>query len=244
MTSEADVPFNSISGIWVGEAQPAEELADFFIPINPIQLHVDVDTFTDCLYLLNGRFSQLHTLYVNIDFICTSDLIVNNREKLFNLKYFSLYSNDETNSYDELILPLLQRMSNLEKFHLYFVAYGRKTFFDDNELNMNIIDYMPLLSKFTFNIRSFSPCYNQINLPSNEDIQKTFRDFKDQQIIYCANYFSMPQYGECHLYSYPYQLQHYDRITNNFPGGIFTGVCKVSLWDKCPFEHEFFLRIT
>ncbi|CAF3747556.1 unnamed protein product [Rotaria sordida] len=32
----------------------------------------------------------------------------------------------------------------------------------------------------------------------------------------------MPQYGEYHLYSYPYQLQHYDRITNNFPGGIFT----------------------
>ncbi|CAF4286414.1 unnamed protein product [Rotaria sordida] len=113
-------------------------------------------------------------------------------------------------------------MSNLEKFHLYFVAYGRETFFDGNELNMNIIDYMPLLSKFTFNIR----------------------DFKDQQIIYCANYFPMPQYGECHLYSYPYQLQHYDRITNNFPGGIFTSVCKVSLWDKYPFEHEFFLRIT
>ncbi|CAF3679237.1 unnamed protein product [Rotaria sp. Silwood1] len=37
MTLEADVLFNSMSGIWVGEAQPAEELADFFIPINPIR---------------------------------------------------------------------------------------------------------------------------------------------------------------------------------------------------------------
>jgi hypothetical protein len=31
-----------------------------------LELHVKVDSFDDCLYLLDGRFNQLRTLYVNI----------------------------------------------------------------------------------------------------------------------------------------------------------------------------------
>jgi hypothetical protein len=46
------------------------------------------------------------------------------------------------------------------------------------------------------------------------------------------------------VYSYPYKLKYYHTITNNFPGGIFEHVRKVSLFDERPFEHEFFLRIT
>ncbi len=34
--------------------------------------------------------------------------------------------------------------------------------------------------------------------------------------------------AHCHAYSYPYKLKY---------------VCKVSLFDEHPFEHEFFLRI-
>ncbi len=65
-------------------------------------------------------------------------------------------------------------MSNLEKLDLCIAVSERKTFFDGNDLKMNIIDHMPQLNKFTFNIRSSSSFYNEINLPSNEDIQKTF----------------------------------------------------------------------
>ncbi|CAF4479495.1 unnamed protein product, partial [Rotaria magnacalcarata] len=46
-----------------------------------------------------------------------------------------------------------------------------------------------------------------------------------------------------HIYSYPYKLNYYDDITNNLPGGILKYVCKVSLFNEHPFEHEFFLRI-
>ncbi len=31
-----------------------------------LELHVKVDSFDDCLYLLDGRFSQLQTFYVDI----------------------------------------------------------------------------------------------------------------------------------------------------------------------------------
>ncbi len=35
-----------------------------------------------------------------------------------------------------------------------------------------------------------------------------------------------------------------ERITNNFPGGIFRKVSRVTLQDERPFEYEFFFRIS
>ncbi|CAF1408516.1 unnamed protein product [Rotaria sordida] len=89
-----------------------------------------------------------------------------------------------------------------------------------------------------------SSFYSKTNLPSNEDIQNTFKDFKDNQIISCIVYFEKRKRSRCHIYSYPYQLKHYDNITNNFRDGLFKYVCEVSLYDEHPFEHEFFLRVT
>jgi len=49
---------------------------------------------------------------------------------------------------------------------------------------------MTRLNKFTFNIRSIIDYPNQINLPSNEDIQNTFKNlFQDNQIISSIDYF-------------------------------------------------------
>ncbi len=134
-------------------------------------------------------------------------------------------------------------MPNLEKLDLYIYVHGRKTVFDGNDFKMNIVNHMPQLNKFTFNIRSLSNFYDEINLPSNEDIQKTFTNFKDKQIIYWTDYFPKRKQGDCRIYSYPYTLKYYNDVTNNFPGGIFKYVRKVSLFDERPFEHEFFLRI-
>jgi hypothetical protein len=50
--------------------------------------------------------------------------------------------------------------------------------------------------------------------------------------------------GQCHIYSYPYELKEYHQITNNFPGGIFKHVREISLFDERPFEHEFFFQIS
>jgi len=84
---------------------------------------------------------------------------------------------------------------------------------------------------------------NQIDLLSNEDIQQTFRDFKDNQIISCVNYFPEAEKARCHVYSYPFTMRYYYYIANNFPGGLFECVHEVSLYDEHPFEHEFFLQI-
>ncbi|CAF3386843.1 unnamed protein product [Rotaria sp. Silwood1] len=208
-----------------------------------LELHVTVKDFIDCLYLLDGCFNQLHTLHVNFFFICSSQLTINNTENLPNLKCFSLYCHTETVVYDELVVPLLHRMLNLEKLGLYIRVCGKNTFVDGNDLKKNIINNMPRLNKFLFNISSTNRLHNQINLPSNKDIQYTFKDFQDNHIISCVDYFSEAERSQCHIYSYPYQLKYYDNITNNFPGGLFKCVCVISLFDERPFEYEFFLRI-
>ncbi|CAF5133013.1 unnamed protein product, partial [Rotaria sp. Silwood1] len=214
-----------------------------FTSSNLLQLHVRVDYFTDCLYLLDGRFNQLHTFNVNIDIICSTTLTINNKEKLPNLICFSLYCGMRTRDYDKLIIPLLHRMLNLEKLDLQLHIFRNEGFIDGNSLKENIINYMPRLNKFTFNIRLFYPA-NRTNLPSNEDIQQTFKDFKNNQIISYVNYFEKRKCGYAHIYSYPYRMKYYDNVTNNFPGGLFIYVVRVTLYDDYPFEYEFFVQIS
>ncbi len=149
----------------------------------------------------------------------------------------------DTAAYEELILPFLHRMLNLEKLDLSIPVWVEKTFIDGNDLKTNVINHMSRLNTFTFNIRSTSLLYKQVNFPSNDDIQHTVRDFKNNHIISCVDYFSEARNGYCHIYSYPYKLEFYKNVTNNFPSRIFECVCEVSLFDERPFEHEFFLRI-
>ncbi|CAF1444063.1 unnamed protein product [Rotaria sordida] len=208
-----------------------------------LELYITIERFDYCLYLLDGRVNQLRLLHVNIDYISSSNFAVNNKEKLLNLRFFLLHCRCSTSVYDELILPLLHRMPNLEELDLYLIVNCKTEFIDGNNLKNNIFNHMPRLNQLTFNIRSIISHRNKINLPSNEDIQHTFRDFTDNKIISCVDYFPENKYSHCHIYSYPYKLKYYNEITNNFPGGLFKYVHEISLFDERPFEHEFFCRI-
>jgi hypothetical protein len=48
-----------------------------------LELHVCLGNFIDCLYLLDGRFNQLRTFYVKIQFITISRLTINNKVNHF-----------------------------------------------------------------------------------------------------------------------------------------------------------------
>jgi hypothetical protein len=135
-------------------------------------------------------------------------------------------------------------MINLEKLHLCLKIWGRNSFIHGNNLKRNIINHMPQLNQFTFNIHSTVRLHDLISLLSNEDIQHTFNDFQNNKIISCVDYFSEMERDQCHIYSYPYELKEYHQITNNFPGGIFKHVREISLFDERPFEHEFFFQIS
>ncbi len=150
-----------------------------------------------------------------------------------------------TSAYDELIVPHLQRMSNLKKLalNLHIDCREIEVFVDGNNLKKNIISHMPRLNDFVFNIRSIISLHNQMYLPSNEDIQRTFTSFKNHQVISRVDYFSKDKSGHCHIYTYPYTMTYYENITNNFPGGLFKNVYDIELLDERSFEHTFFIRI-
>jgi len=84
--------------------------------------------------------------------------------------------------YDELIVPLLQRMSNLEKLDLCLVISCNGDFIDGNNLRKDAINHLPRLNKMTVNIRSVIGYNDQIDSRSTEDIQHTFEDIKDNQV--------------------------------------------------------------
>jgi len=174
---------------------------------------------------------------------CTNICFQLQQKPLPNLRIFSLCCNGIINDFDELIVPLLRRMLNLEELHLNINVECCEKFIDGDTLKKDIIVYMPRLYKFTFNIRSTINHRNQINLPLSECSQKTFEYFSNNQIITCIDHFQEKKYSQCYIYSYPYKLKVYNNITNNFRGGLFTSVTEVSLYDERPFEHEFFLRI-
>ena len=134
-------------------------------------------------------------------------------------------------------------MANLEELYLYFDCSREQSFIDGNHFKDNILSHFSYLKRFQFNICSFVDHYDRLNLLSNEYIQNTFRQFPNKQIVSCIDYFPEEDKGQCHVYSYPYSLKTYQRITNNFPGGSFENVQEISLFDEKPFEHEFFVQI-
>jgi hypothetical protein len=94
-------------------------------------------------------------------------------------------------------------MINLEELNLYF-ENNREPIIDGDNLKTNIINHMTKLNKFTFNIRS-SARLNQVNLPTNKDIQNTFKNFpNNNQTFSCVDRFDKSNVFYCHIYSYPY----------------------------------------
>ncbi|CAM4949990.1 unnamed protein product [Rotaria socialis] len=200
-------------------------------------LKIKVQTFDVCLYILDGRFEQLHTLDIELANILSPSEIENQR-KIPNLKYFTLCCMARIWYCDESILPLIYRMSNLEELGLSFTTAVKETFVDGNDLKQNILNHMSQLKHFTFDIRSVMCINNEMNLPSKEDIQRTFDDFPYANIISCMDYFLEHKEGLCHIYSYPFLMRRFEDVTSNFPGGLYPYVRVVSLYDEHPCEHE------
>ncbi|CAF2158315.1 unnamed protein product, partial [Rotaria magnacalcarata] len=110
-------------------------------------LHVNVVHFTDCIYLLDGRFNKLRILHVNIHWIAHSTLIIDDMENLPNLECFSRHYLVLTSDYDELIVRLLHRILNLVTLSLYITVYFKSTFIDGNDLKKNVSNVISCLER-------------------------------------------------------------------------------------------------
>jgi len=108
------------------------------------------------------------------------------------------------------------------------------------------LNYLTHLKKFQFNIHSFIFINNVINLPLNEDIERTLSLIGNEKYVSSVNYYHHAQPTSCNIYSYSCTniIEYYFNITNNFPGGLFMNVKSITLYDEYPFEHEFFIQIS
>lgn len=124
----------------------------------------------DCVLRI-GNYSKLHkTTVINLPLTIQWHLVfsivcyhlslkhrkssqLNNLScKLSNLKCFSLSLIRHTIVYDNYILPLLHRMSQLEKLTLSLIVGDRTSFMDGENLISNIFSKMSHLHIFIFNI--------------------------------------------------------------------------------------------
>lgn len=165
---------------------------------------------------------------------------------MLRLKCFSLTIDGLIFEYDDLIVPLLRRMINLEELKLYLsVARHNSSYIDSNQLYDQFLIYMTQLKKFTFYIKS--QIYNDhvtLKLPSNEDIKHSFIRRIYQEVASYTRAYSNLCDGKCHIYSLPYDFEYFFDLDNSFPGGMFHKVRQLKMSDVIPFEYNLFKLIS
>ncbi|CAF1472565.1 unnamed protein product, partial [Rotaria sordida] len=159
-----------------------------------------------------------------------------------NLKCFSLTCYPSGQAYDNLVLPLLRQMSNLEELTLYIHIFGGPIFISGTHLHNEILVYMSQLHTFTFYITSENDFIDPPILISNLDIQRTFTNIKCGQIVCMIDYFAIDK-TICRVFSLPLKFHCLKKITNNIPNLVFNSVTHLELWDENPFKYEFFIRL-
>ncbi|CAF1037544.1 unnamed protein product [Adineta steineri] len=221
-----------------------------YMPSSLNKLKINLPVLTYCLYLLDGPLVSLSTLIINVSSIFHPEMLepIDPTKKLPNLKYFSFTSFGYTFEYDNLIVPLLCRMINLEELQLY-LSVGRfyPSLIDGNQLYDQFLIYMTQLRKFTFNIKTwvtFDTITNEI--PTSEDIQRTFIGRIDEPVaayVYMKSY-PRPRDCVCHVYTLPYDFEYFTDLNNSFQGGMFEKVRRLKMWDTNPFEYKLFKIIS
>ncbi|CAF5215748.1 unnamed protein product, partial [Rotaria magnacalcarata] len=169
-----------------------------------IKLDVNVRTIDDCLRLLDGRFNQMKILNIIIDSIDTSLLNIDNQYILSNLTAFCLTTRNHTQEYDNVIVPLLRRMENLETLMLFLLVGNRTEFIDDVHLSEEILIHMPRLEKFIFNITTIDDVVEIDYWLKKDDIEET-RIFNDGLPYFqCRIDIFKNGIGRCRLCSIPF----------------------------------------
>jgi hypothetical protein len=151
--------------------------------------------------------------------------------------------------YEECLVPLLQRFSNVEYLRLLLAINLRRPmtnyFIDGYDLENDITSYMSHLHQFHFHIRSVLE-----NAPhvETDTIRESFRKEKYEFVDCTLDYFNN-NYGQCQIYSLPFIGTRLDFGSNRFPffdiNKTFSMVTILLLFDDIkPFESVFFERLS
>ncbi|CAF2699707.1 unnamed protein product [Rotaria sp. Silwood2] len=215
------------------------------IPSTLIKLRINLSTLADCLHLLDGLFVCLSILIITVTFTFHTTEYKNPTKKLPKLKYFSLTALNRVQDYDDLIVPLLRRMINLEELKLYLsVDRSYSNYIDGIQLYDQFLIYMTQLKNFTFYIKTeISFMDIKFELQSNEEIQHSFigRGYPLVASYVNSNPFALD--GACYIYSLPYDFEYF-KVDNSFQGGTFYKVRQLTMVERIPFEDRLFQLIS
>ncbi|CAF1462492.1 unnamed protein product [Adineta steineri] len=210
------------------------------------KLKINFETFTECLFLLDANLECLTILIVHVDSIYYPVREIDNTKKLPKLKCLSFMSPQYTDQHVTLIFPFIRRMINLEELKLYLlIKVCDLNYINGIQLYNELLCHMNKLNKFTFNIQTrVYRRNNNINLSSNEDIQRSFigKGIYPQINSYISIYSHTE--SKCHIYSLPYQFEYLLEINNSFPRGMFHTVRYLLIKDIFPLKHKFFQIIS
>ncbi|CAF1379273.1 unnamed protein product [Rotaria sordida] len=209
---------------------------------NIVHLNVGVFSFDDCLSLLDGHLTQLHTFIVKVGRIIDTSMTMKNTKTVSNLKCFSLTSLRRTNEYDNQVLPLLHQMLQLEELTLSLIVDDQTSFIDGTHLVDNILNKMSYLQTFIFNIITEYVTMDEELLPTLDDIERPLiqRGFN----VNCYTDYNEFYKCQCHIYSLPFTIDCMHIHSSKFHGGLFRTVRYLYVQDFVrPFEHDFFARI-
>ncbi|CAF1058471.1 unnamed protein product [Rotaria sordida] len=173
-----------------------------------VELNVNVNTIDDCLRLLDGRFSQMKILNITIDSIEATSLNIANQNSLPNLTTFGLFSTMPTEEYDNLIVPLLRRMPNIEELTLCLDVENRSKFIDGAVLHKDILIHMPRINIFLFNIITIDHHVDLSYWFKNDDIEETYIINDGHPYIYCRVDFFTNGIGRFRIASYPFNTKN------------------------------------
>jgi hypothetical protein len=140
-------------------------------------------------------------------------------------------------------------MLNLEELTLFLPVLRTKlTYIDGDQLDDEVLKYMPRLNKFIFRIYTqVSTEFNRsrkIDLQSNEDIRNSFIKRGIQSFDVCSDDKLINYRGNCRVSSLPYQFNDFLFLSNCFQGGRFDKVRLLIMDDDRPFEHKLFKIIS
>jgi hypothetical protein len=158
----------------------------------------------------------------------------------------TIYRN--TDMYEECVVPLLQRLTNVERLTL-LLAIGVVTdkpdhFMDGFDLEQDIVSRMPNLRQFKFHIRSR---FKYAPYIAADTIRQSFPKQQQHSFDCVLDYFNN-NYGQCQIYSLPFIGTRLDFISNRFPlfdvNSTFSMVTNLLLFDDVqPFESIFFAHL-
>ena len=131
-------------------------------------------------------------------------------------------------------------MGNLEELNLSLLVFRiNSTFLDGIQLYDQFLISMPQLKKFTFNIKTMvCICDPEIILQSNEDVQNSFIRRGYEQVASYVHTNPMEIKRKCHIYSLPFDFDHFLELNTSFQGGIFPKVRYLKMFDSYPFEYK------